>query len=105
LANNILNLKIHEKDSLYTKDPFRDAPPGTPPGEDESYLGDIYRWEVCCLDVESAELLWKKTAFEGSPRTKKYRATNYASERNGTDLLHRFLNFHTLKLFVYNTLF
>jgi outer membrane protein assembly factor BamB len=56
------------------------APAGTSPREEESYLKDIYRWEVSCLDLKSGEQLWKKTAFEGSPRTKKHRATNYASE-------------------------
>ena len=62
-------------------------PPQAPPAqeEDKSYLKDVYRWEVSCLDVETGELLWKQVAMEGSPRIKKHRATNYSSETPVTD--------------------
>lgn len=60
-------------------------PQAPPPEEDRSYLNDVYRWEVSCLDVETGEILWKQVAMEGSPRTKKHRATNYASETPVTD--------------------
>ena len=62
------------------------APPQRPdPREDKSYLEEVYRWEVCCVDLESGQTLWKTVAKEGSPGSKKHRATNYASETPITD--------------------
>jgi outer membrane protein assembly factor BamB len=48
-------------------------------------MAELYRWEVSCLDLKTGETLWKSTAREGSPRIKKHRATNYASETPVTD--------------------
>jgi len=62
------------------------APPQRPdPREDKSYLEEVYRWEVRCVDLESGQTLWKTVAKEGSPGSKKHRATNYASETPVTD--------------------
>lgn len=90
--------------------PLKSAPPpdtqGTPPGppnsEDEGFLEEIYRWEVSCIDGENGELLWKKTAFEGSPRTKKHRATNYASETPVTDGKRLYVYFGMVGLYCYD---
>ncbi len=68
------------------------APPqerqeGDPPPEEEdkSYLNDIYRWEVSCLDIKSGQVLWSQVAREGNPTIKKHRAHNYAGESPVTD--------------------
>ena len=47
---------------------------------DPGDLDDVYRWEVSCLDLATGAELWKKIAFEGSPRIKKHRAHNFAAE-------------------------
>ena len=60
------------------------GPPGDQ-GEDLSYLNDIYRWQLSCVDLKSGEELWKRVAFEGNPRIKKHRAHNYAGETPVTD--------------------
>lgn len=62
-------------------------------GEDLSYLNDIYRWQLSCVDLESGEELWKQVAFEGNPRIKKHRAHNYAGETPVTDGKHIYVYF------------
>ncbi|QGY44867.1 PQQ-binding-like beta-propeller repeat protein [Maribellus comscasis] len=60
-----------------------DAPP--PPPEDNSYLEDIYRWQISCLDLKTGNELWKKISFEGNPRIKKHAGSTYACETPVTD--------------------
>jgi outer membrane protein assembly factor BamB len=71
-----------QAESTGTSGNGQNPPPQRPPNpeEDLSYQQDIYRWEVSCMDLVTGEILWKQVAMEGSPRTKKHRATNYASE-------------------------
>jgi outer membrane protein assembly factor BamB len=77
-------------------------PPPPPPQEDNSYLNDVYRWQVACHDLETGEELWKQVAFEGSPRTKKHRATNYASETPVTDGKRLYAYFGMTGLYCYD---
>ena len=44
-----------------------------------------YHWKLLCLSVESGELLWERTAFQGKPRFRKHRSNTYASETPATD--------------------
>lgn len=76
------------------------APP--PPAEDNSYLEDVYRWQVACVDLETGEELWKQVAFEGNPRTKKHPATNYAGESPVTDGQRLYVYFGMTGLFCYD---
>ena len=91
-----------------TPGPPGQPPPGTPgqpppqPEEQQAYLDDIYRWEVTCLDLETGEELWKQVAVEGSPREKKHRATNYASETPVTDGKRLFVYFGNTGLYCYS---
>lgn len=80
------------------------APPQRPPDakEDKSYLEEVYRWEVSCLDLETGEILWKEVAKEGSPRTKKHRATNYASETPVTNGKRLYAYFGNNGLYCYD---
>ena len=82
--------------------PERRDPPPSEPEEDKSYLNDVYRWEVTCVDLENGEVLWKQVAFEGNPRTKKHRATNYASETPVTDGKRLYVYFGMTGLYCYN---
>lgn len=73
--------------------PVKVAPPperqqGQPPAnqeEEKTYLNEVYRWEITCVDLETGKELWKKVAREGSPRIKKHRAHNYSGETPVTD--------------------
>jgi outer membrane protein assembly factor BamB len=78
------------------------APPGPPQGEDLGFRDEVYRWEVSCFNLENGDLLWKQTAFEGSPRTKKHRATNYAPETPVTDGKRVYVYFGMVGLYCYN---
>jgi outer membrane protein assembly factor BamB len=78
----------------------RDGDP--PPEEEKSYLNDVYRWEVSCYDLANGELVWKQVAFEGSPRSKKNRATNYASETPVTDGKQLYVYFGMTGVYCYN---
>jgi len=83
----------------------RQQPPPRPPAdleEEKQYLQDIYRWEVSCTDLETGEELWKKVAYEGNPRIKKHRATNYASETPVTDGKRLYVYFGMTGLFCYD---
>ena len=80
-------------------------PPPQPrpdPEEDLSYQKDIYRWEVSCMDLETGEILWKQVAKEGNPRSKKHRATNYASETPVTNGKRLYVYFGMTGLYCYD---
>lgn len=62
--------------------------PGTPPPpkpEDNSYLQEVYRWELTCFDLKSGKQLWKQVARSGNPTIKKHAASTYACETPVTD--------------------
>jgi outer membrane protein assembly factor BamB len=89
-----------------TSDSGQNPPPPTQrppdPEEGQSFLEEIYRWEVSCLDLETGEILWKEVAKEGSPRTKKHRATNYASETPVTNGKRLYAYFGNNGLYCYD---
>ncbi|OFY64591.1 MAG: hypothetical protein A2Y71_17135 [Bacteroidetes bacterium RBG_13_42_15] len=67
--------------------PGQNPPQGPPPQEviDTSYLQEIYRWQVTCIDLKTGEELWKQTAYEGAPKTGKNPNSTYACETPVTD--------------------
>ena len=69
---------------------------------DSSYLEDVYRWQVACVDLETGDELWKQIAYEGNPRIKKHRATNYAGETPVTDGKRLYVYFGMTGLFCYD---
>jgi len=70
----------------------RQSPPGDQ-GEDLSYLDDVYRWQLSCMDLETGVELWKQVAYEGNPRIKKHRAHNYSGETPVCDGKHIYMYF------------
>lgn len=82
--------------------PPQSRPERPDPRDDKSYLEDVYRWEVSCLDLASGEILWKTVAREGSPGMKKHRATNYASETPVTDGKRLYVYFGMNGLYCYD---
>jgi outer membrane protein assembly factor BamB len=62
--------------------------PGTPPPpkpEDNSYMQEVYRWELTCFDLKTGKELWKQVAHSGNPNIKKHAASTYACETPVTD--------------------
>jgi outer membrane protein assembly factor BamB len=62
--------------------------PGTPPPpkpEDNSYLQEVYRWELTCFDLKSGKELWKQVTHSGNPSIKKHSGSTYACETPVTD--------------------
>jgi outer membrane protein assembly factor BamB len=77
-------------------------PPPPPPKEDNSYLNDVYRWEVSCVDLNSGKELWKKVALKGNPRIKAHNGNTYASETPVTDGKRVYVYFGMTGLFCFD---
>jgi outer membrane protein assembly factor BamB len=69
---------------------------------DNSYLEEIYRWEVTCLDLKTGKELWKQVARKGSPKGRKHAASNYACETPVTDGKRVYAYFGMNGLFCYD---
>jgi outer membrane protein assembly factor BamB len=54
------------------------------------------------MDLQTGEILWKQVAKEGSPRSKKHRATNYASETPVTNGKRLYAYFGMTGLYCYD---
>jgi outer membrane protein assembly factor BamB len=78
--------------------------PGGPRPEDNdtSYLKEIYRWELTCIDLNTGKELWKQVAYKGSPRVMKQPMNTYASETPATDGERIFAYFGMTGLFCYD---
>src|SRR4030043_1888723 len=73
-----------------------------PPPPDTSYLEEIYRWEVTCLDLNTGEVIWKGTAYEGSPRGGINRGgSSYANETPVTDGKRVYAYFGNMGMFCF----
>jgi outer membrane protein assembly factor BamB len=44
-----------------------------------------YQWKVLCLDLNSGEILWQRTAYEGKPFRPAHAKNSFASETPTTD--------------------
>lgn len=77
-------------------------PPPPPPAEDKSFLEDVYRWEVTCVDLKTGNELWKQVAFEGNPRIKKHAGSNYACETPVTDGNRVYVYFGMVGVYCYD---
>jgi outer membrane protein assembly factor BamB len=77
-------------------------PQGMTPEDDKSYLEDIYRWEVTCLDLQTGTELWKQVAYHGHPRIKKQPMNTYANETPVTDGKRVYVYFGMTGVFCYD---
>jgi outer membrane protein assembly factor BamB len=79
-------------------------PPHAPqaPEDEKSYLEDVYRWEVTCLDLKTGRELWKQVAYRGTPRIKKHPMNTYANETPVTDGKRVIAYFGMTGVFCYN---
>jgi outer membrane protein assembly factor BamB len=75
-------------------------PPQGPRPEviDTSYMNEIYRWQVTCVDLNTGKELWKQIAFHGSPKAGKNPNSTYACETPVTDgtRIYAFFGMHGL---------
>ena len=78
-------------------------PMGPRPEEnDTSFMQDVYRWEVACVDINTGNELWKQVAFKGNPKIKKNPMNTYASETPVTDGERVYAYFGMTGLFCYD---
>jgi len=83
--------------------PGQGPPMGPRPEEiDTSYLEEIYRWEVTCIELKTGEELWKQAAYEGTPKIGKQQGNTYASETPVTDGKRIYGYFGPIGLFCYD---
>lgn len=98
--------------------PVRTPPPGRPGGQadsqpggpppmmpvdnDTSFMKDVYRWEVTCINLNSGKEIWKQVAYKGSPKVKKHSMNSYASETPVTDGKRLYAYFGMTGLFCYD---
>lgn len=61
------------------------APPSAPPADDTTFMQEIWRWELTCIDLTTGKELWKQVVKTGSPRIKKHVGGTYANETPVTD--------------------
>ncbi len=61
-----------------------------------------YRWEICCLDADSGEELWKRITYKGIPKVPTHGDNTYASETPVTDGKRIYVYFGMTGLFVYD---
>lgn len=76
--------------------------PATPKPLDNSYLEEIYRWEVTCIDLNSGKELWKQIAHKGSPTIRKHANTTYACETPVTDGKRVYAYFGMIGIYCYD---
>lgn len=62
----------------------------------------LHKWVVYCLDYESGEIVWEKTAHESMPNTPRHLKNTYASETPVTDGERVYAYFGNAGLFVYD---
>jgi outer membrane protein assembly factor BamB len=80
----------------------QDGPPPPPEQPVNSYLEEVYRWDVTCLDLNTGKELWKKVAYEGAPKVNKHPESNYATETPVTDGKRLYVYFGMTGLFCYD---
>jgi outer membrane protein assembly factor BamB len=62
----------------------------------------VYSWEVYCLDAETGQVLWRRVARHGTPRTPRHSSNTYATETPVTDGQRVYVYFGMTGLFCYD---
>ncbi len=63
---------------------------------------EVHEWIVMCLDFETGEIFWKKTAHKSTPSGPRHLKNTYASETPVTDGERVYAYFGNTGLFVYD---
>jgi outer membrane protein assembly factor BamB len=61
-----------------------------------------HSWRICCLDKNSGEILWERTAHRGVPRTRRHTKGSHANCTPATDGTHVLVNFGSEGLYCYD---
>ena len=69
---------------------------------DTSYMNEIYKWQITCVDLNTGEELWKQVAFHGSPKAGKNPNSTYACETPVVDGKRIYAYFGMNGLFCYD---
>ena len=64
--------------------------------------GATYAWEVLCLDTKTGQVLWRRVARTGRPRTPRHSSNTYATETPVTDGERVYAYFGMTGLFCYD---
>ena len=59
-------------------------------------------WLVYCIDLESGDVLWKKSVFDGTPEFPRHQKNTYASETPTTDGERVYVRFGDLGLWAFD---
>jgi outer membrane protein assembly factor BamB len=62
--------------------------PGLYGSGDASSDRSVHEWQVICLDKNTGEILWQKTATKGQPKDKRHIKATYANSTPATDGEH-----------------
>jgi outer membrane protein assembly factor BamB len=60
-----------------------------------------HSWRICCLDNNSGDVVWDRTAHSGVPRTKRHTKGSHANCTPATDGTHVVANFGSEGLYCY----
>jgi len=66
------------------------------------YDNSVQTWKVFCLDKNSGEILWEKTAYEGVPKVKRHPMATHANSTAATDGQHVVAFFGSEGLYCYD---
>ncbi|MCZ6794974.1 MAG: PQQ-binding-like beta-propeller repeat protein, partial [Planctomycetota bacterium] len=64
--------------------------------------GGVHHWLTYCLDTQSGEVLWKREAHTGEPKSPRHPKSTYASETPATDGERLYVLFGDVGLYCYD---
>ena len=62
----------------------------------------VHKWQIYCLDKNSGEILWQRTAHEGVPKIKRHPKATHANSTPATDGKHVVVFFGSEGLYCYD---
>ncbi len=107
----VLGDKIFISSSVLVKKAERPEPKVNEPGEnqaasepeeDKSYLKDVYRWQLTCINAETGNIIWNKISFEGNPRINKHAGSTYACETPVSDGKYVYVYYGMVGVYCYD---
>ena len=63
---------------------------------------EVHRWVMYCLDVETGDVLWERTVYEGPPPEQRHPKNSYANGTPVTDGRHVYAYFDNIGLFCFD---
>ncbi|HEX2969602.1 MAG TPA: PQQ-binding-like beta-propeller repeat protein [Bacteroidales bacterium] len=84
--------------------PGQNPPQMTPPQQsiDSSFMKEVYRLQLACIDLNSGKELWKQIVYKGTPKTGKHPMSSYGNETPVTDGERVYVYFGMMGLYCYD---